>query len=34
VHHYWLCENCSHAFTLAGQGQGVVLEPRAKASVP
>ncbi len=34
VQHYWLCENCSHAFTLASQGQEVVLEPRAKVSVP
>jgi hypothetical protein len=34
VRHYWLCENCSHAFTLANQGQEVVVEPRAKVSVP
>ena len=34
VHHYWLCEKCAHTFTLASQGQEVVLEPRAKVSVP
>ena len=33
VHHYWLCENCSHTFTLTSQGQEVVLEPRATISV-
>jgi hypothetical protein len=31
VHHYWLCENCSRAFTLSTQGQEIVLKPVASA---
>jgi hypothetical protein len=34
VLHYWLCEHCSQLFTLANEGQEVVLNPRAKVSVP
>jgi len=31
VHHYWVCENCSRAFTLSTQGQEIVLKPAASA---
>ena len=30
VHHYWLCKNCSRAFTLSTQGQEIVLKPVAR----
>lgn len=34
VRHYWLCESCSHVFTLNHhQGQGVVLEIRSSLAM-
>ncbi len=31
VKHFWLCELCSHLFTLVADGNGVVLRPRLTA---
>lgn len=31
VKHFWLCELCSHLFTLVAEGKGVILRPRVTA---